>query len=137
VSDDETRLSGSRWEPATAAGPDGAPTADVLRPVPVDPPAPRRNLRRAGLLAAAAAGLLAIGGAGGYAVGHSTASAAPGLVSGQSGATGGGTGGGPGAGGHHHGQFGQDGGQFGQDGGGDGTGAQAPQAGTGSTGAST
>ena len=48
----------------------------VLSPAPLGTPRtgpPRRNLRRAGLLAAAAAGLLLVGGAGGYAIGHASA----------------------------------------------------------------
>ena len=67
------------------------------------PPAPRRrNLRRAGLLAAAAAGLLAVGGAGGYAIGHAAAGSDPAGTAGLTGA--------PGEYGHHHGPFGADGG---------------------------
>ena len=187
MSDDETRHSGSRWEPAPALRPDGdpagAPTdaaadrpadpavgridAKTIRHIPLPGPpdptlhgpaflhsaeAPRpRRVRRAGLLAAAAAGLLAVGGAGGYAIGHATANAAPigvGLASGPGGGTTGGTGGL----GHHRGGSGPDGGLRGGNGdgsaqgglqgdgstqGGTGSGAQAPQPGTGSTGAST
>ena len=78
----------------------------VLPAVPLggpSPPAPRRrNLRRAGLLAAAAAGLLAVGGAGGYAIGHAAAGSDPAGAAGLAGA--------PGEYGHHRGPFGADGG---------------------------
>jgi hypothetical protein len=109
MSDDDTRHSGSRWEPtpddaahhdttgdtpdvpatgdpATDAADDPAtrqipatawePTPDssllAMPPIPaVASTQPRRPRRRAGLVAAAAAGLLAVGGAGGYALGTS------------------------------------------------------------------
>ena len=160
MSDDDTRHSGSRWEPTPASVPakdepgidgpadpasgqavDDGPTpsghtlsgpapsgADdetvtdgmavsaahhaprpwpvVLPAVPLggsSPSAPRRrNLRRGGLLAAAAAGLLAVGGAGGYAIGHAAAGSDPAGAAGLAGA--------PGEYGHHRGQFGADGG---------------------------
>ena len=155
MSDEQTRRSGSRWEPTAAPSPEGGtagaaeraegriddefssahvrlasypdPTPHPLPPTPVGAPVPRRTLRGAGLLAAAAAGLLAIGGAAGYAIGHSTTRAAPagaGLANGMSGY------------GHQGGQFGHDGGSVDRGTGG-GNVDQAPQAGTGSTGAST
>ena len=155
MSDDDTRHSGSRWEPTPAsvpeknvpakdepavtgpgndaasakaagdgpgaAGSDGEAGTDRMvlpahhapRPWPVvlpavplggsAPPAPRRrNLRRAGLLAAAAAGLLAVGGAGGYAIGHAAAGSDPAGTAGLAGA--------PGEYGHHRGPLGADGG---------------------------
>jgi hypothetical protein len=83
-------------------------------------PKPRRNRRRAGLLAAAAAGLLAVGGAGGYAVGRAAAPDAPPV--GLTGAAGGY--------GHHRGPLGGGDGGFDRDGGATGGGA-------GSTGTST
>ncbi len=96
--------------------------------VPLGGPSPsaprRRNLRRAGLLAAAAAGLLAVGGAGGYAIGHAAAGSDPAGAAGLAGA--------PGEYGHHRGQFGADGG-FPGDRDGDGS----TGTGTGSTGTST
>jgi hypothetical protein len=175
VSDDDTRHSGSRWEPTPASVPakdqpgidgpadpasgqavDDGPTpsgqtpsgADdetvtdgmavsaahhAPRPWPVllpavppggpSPSAPRRrNLRRGGLLAAAAAGLLAVGGAGGYAMGHAAAGSDPAGAAGLAGA--------PGEYGHHRGQFGADGGVVGDR---DGDGST----GDGSTGTST
>jgi hypothetical protein len=196
VSDDETRHSGSRWEPTPAAGPGGDPKGPptdatdpsvgriddeptarhipfpghpdpALHPLPPLPiaeaPRPRRALRRSGLLAAATAGLLAIGGAGGYAIGQASGGDAP--AAGAAG-RGGGTSGGTGGYGHHRGAFGSNGGLRGGnvdgstqggpvgdgsagdgsagdgsagDGsaGDDGPGAQAPQGGTGATGAST
>jgi hypothetical protein len=154
VTDDDTRHSGSRWEPtpASASGSDSAAAPDLTageagteriasptpsdptpsdpngaavtdrvvlpaahhepRPWPVLPAVPlggsapsaprRRNLRRAGLLAAAAAGLLAVGGAGGYAIGNAAAGSDPAGAAGLAGA--------PGEYGHHRGQFGADGG---------------------------
>ena len=170
MSDDDTRHSGSRWEPTPASVPEedvpagdvpakdkpaidglgndaaGAKAADdgpgtagsdsaaapdlaageadtdrmalaaahhaprpwpvVLPAVPLGGSAPsaprRRNLRRAGLLAAAAAGLLAVGGAGGYVIGHAAAASDPAGSAGLAGA--------PGEYGHHRGPLGADGG---------------------------
>jgi hypothetical protein len=176
VSDEQTRHSGSRWEPAPAVRPDGdltgAPT-DAVSDRPADPAVDRfddettphiplsgapdpalhgptilsdakatrpRRRRRAGLLAAVAAGLLAVGGAGGYVIGHATANIAPTGVGPASG-PGGGTTGGTGGLGRHRGGSGPDGGQ--RAGGGDGSapgglqGDGSTQGGTGSTGAST
>lgn len=199
MSDDDTRHSGSRWEPTpasvpakdkpavddqadaasreavddgpAAAGPDNAhadaapfgrddetltdrmalaaahhaprPWPDLPQAVPLgspSPSAPRRKLRRAGLLAAAAAGLLAVGGAGGYAIGHAAAGSDAAGAAGLAGA--------PGEYGHHRGQFGADSGfpgdqdsdgsvGHGRVGGTAPDGAGSPGTGTGSTGTGT
>jgi hypothetical protein len=117
----ESGLPADETGPATermalpAAHPAPEPWPVMLPALPLGgslPPAPRRrNLRRAGLLAAVAAGLLAVGGAGGYAIGHAAAGSAPAGAAGLAGA--------PGEYGHHRGQFGADGGVPGdRDGGG-------------------
>jgi hypothetical protein len=119
---------------ATPAAHD-APGPGVFPAVPVGAsPKPHRNRRRAGVLAAVAAGLLALGGVGGYAIGRTAAPDGP--PAGLAGATG--------EYGHHRGPSGTDGGFGDRDGDGpvgdgsvdDGSAGTAP-GGTGSSGTGT
>jgi len=136
--------SGSRWEPTASTASTGetatdriatpaahpAPGLGVFPAVPVGASPKPRNRRRAGVLAAVAAGLLALGGVGGYAIGRT----ADGPPTGLAGATG--------EYGHHRGPSDADGGLRGDRDGdgavGDGSvGDGSAGTGTGSTGTST
>jgi len=146
---DENHEAAADERPGAAMSPDGetatdriatpaahaAPGLGVFPAVPVGASPKPRNRRRAGVLAAVAAGLLALGGVGGYAVGR----AADGPPTGLAGATG--------EYGHHRGPSDADGGFRGDRVGdgtvGDGSAGTAPGGtgssgtGTGSTGTST
>lgn len=80
---DETRQSGSRWEsvPAEAEGrqPDPGRQETELVAAAGGATRPRSRRRGAVLVAVAALAGLLVGGAGGYAVGHGSATAGPGV----------------------------------------------------------
>ena len=141
---DENHEAAADERPGAAMSPDGetatdriatpaahaAPGLGVFPAVPVGAsPKPPRNRRRAGVLAAVAAGLLGLGGVGGYAIGR----AADGPPTGLAGATG--------EYGHHRGPSDADGGVRGDRDGdgtvGDGSARHRSPGGTGSSGTGT